>query len=168
MLEFLRSTANCETFSKAMGLKLSFSPGKPLVVMYGTEIVVRVRNHQLLNSLSVRIHGLDNEWYQDGEVGKRHFKKPCFLGISPAVPNSCQIRVCLSLQGQSSRDNDPQVIRRRSDSQHSVNSELPSLFTILSGCIGCVKIIQQFKQFFGDRGCEEEERAFGVSPRSIG
>lgn len=41
-----------------------FSPAEPLVVMYGTEIVIRVKNHQLLNSLTLRIHGLDNEWYQ--------------------------------------------------------------------------------------------------------
>lgn len=26
-----------------------------------------MRNHQLLNSLTLRIHGLDNEWYEDGE-----------------------------------------------------------------------------------------------------
>ncbi|KAI6239711.1 hypothetical protein M3Y99_00564000 [Aphelenchoides fujianensis] len=43
-------------------------PGKTLVVMMDTEIVVRVRNSQLLNSLTARIHGLDNRWYEDGEA----------------------------------------------------------------------------------------------------
>lgn len=39
-----------------------------MVVMYGTEVVVRIRNHQLLNSLTLHAHGLDNVWYQDGEA----------------------------------------------------------------------------------------------------
>ncbi|KAI6187101.1 hypothetical protein M3Y98_00205900 [Aphelenchoides besseyi] len=43
-------------------------PGKTLVVMFGTEVLIRVRNSQLLNSLTARIHGLDNQWYEDGEA----------------------------------------------------------------------------------------------------
>ncbi|KAI6175909.1 hypothetical protein M3Y97_00741700 [Aphelenchoides bicaudatus] len=43
-------------------------PGEPMVAMFGTEVVIRVRNHQLLNSLTLRGHGLDNVWYQDGEA----------------------------------------------------------------------------------------------------
>ena len=35
--------------------------------MFQTEVIIRVHNYQLLNSLTLRIHGLDNEWYQDGE-----------------------------------------------------------------------------------------------------
>jgi FtsP/CotA-like multicopper oxidase with cupredoxin domain len=39
-----------------------------MIVMLGTEVVIRVRNHQLLNSLTLHAHGLDNEWFQDGEA----------------------------------------------------------------------------------------------------
>lgn len=44
-----------------------FSPLEPFAVHFGTEVVIRVRNNQLLNGVTLRIHGLDNEWYQNGE-----------------------------------------------------------------------------------------------------
>lgn len=66
-----------------------------MIVMFGTEVVIRVRNHQLLNSLTLRAHGLDNDWFQDGEGTFYNIGFYNHFSLLTTMPDSRSLRICL-------------------------------------------------------------------------